>query len=187
MGELIDALLQLSRLGRAELCRSRVNLSVIAQSVLEEFSRNEPDRRVDCRIQDELIVHADSRLMRVALENLLGNAWKFTSKVVAKIEFGAEQSNGGAVYFVRDNGAGFNMEFATKLFSPFHRLHASADFPGRALDLRPCTASSTSTGAGFGLSLSLVEAQRFTSRFLLYKLEVGHDGWSVCGELRNTI
>ncbi len=135
MGELIDALLQLSRLGRAELCRSRVNLSVIAQSVLEEFSRNEPDRRVDCRIQDELIVHADSRLMRVALENLLGNAWKFTSKVVAKIEFGAEQSNGGAVYFVRDNGAGFNMEFATKLFSPFHRLHASADFPGTGIGL----------------------------------------------------
>ena len=135
MGELIDALLHLSRLGRAELSRSRVNLSAIAQSVLEEFSRNEPARRVECRIQDELFAHADSRLMRVALENLLGNAWKFTSKVVAKIEFGAEQGTGGTVYLVRDNGAGFNMEYAAKLFSPFQRLHTNADFPGTGIGL----------------------------------------------------
>lgn len=135
MAELIDALLQLSRLGRTELCKERVDLSAIARSVLEELSSNEPDRKVKCSIEDEVFVHADRRLMRVALENLLANAWKFTSKVVASIEFGAEQRNDGLAYFVRDNGAGFSMEHAAKLFIPFQRLHRHADFPGTGIGL----------------------------------------------------
>lgn len=135
MGELIDALLQLSRLGRTGLCREHVNLSAIAHSVLEELSSNEPDRKVERKVEDELFVNADRRLMRVALENLLGNAWKFTANVVAKIEFGAEQRHDGPAYFVRDNGAGFSMEHAAKLFSPFQRLHRDADFPSTGIGL----------------------------------------------------
>jgi len=136
MGELIDDLLQLSRIGRAELSRSRVDLSRIAHAVLADLSANEPDRKVECRIQDHLVLDADWRLIKVALENLLGNAWKFTSKVAAAmIEFGAEQRNGGTVYFVRDNGAGFSMEHADKLFAPFQRLHGNAEFPGTGIGL----------------------------------------------------
>lgn len=136
MGELIDDLLQLSRVGRAELSRGRVNLSEIAHRVLMEHSKNEPGRKVECSIQEELVLDADNQLMKVALENLLGNAWKFTSKVAAaKIEFGAEDRDGRTVYFVRDNGAGFSMNHAEKLFSPFQRLHSDADFPGTGIGL----------------------------------------------------
>jgi two-component system NtrC family sensor kinase len=136
MGELIDDLLQLSRVGREDLSRGHVNLSGIARMVATELGRNEPERAVEFDIPDELVVDADSRLMKVALENLLGNAWKFTSKIAsAKIAFGAEQRDAGTVYFVRDNGAGFDMEYAGKLFSPFQRLHRDADFPGTGIGL----------------------------------------------------
>jgi len=136
MGELIDDLLQLSRIGRAELSRTRIDVSRIGHAVLTDLSTNEPDRKVECRVQDDLILDADGQLIKVALENLLGNAWKFTSKVAAaKIEFGAEQRSGGTVYFVRDNGAGFSMGHADKLFAPFQRLHGSAEFPGTGIGL----------------------------------------------------
>ncbi len=136
MGELIDDLLQLSRVGRGDLSRSRVNLSGIASIIATELGNNEPERQVKFTIPDELFTDADSRLMKVALENLLGNAWKFTSKIAAaRIEFGAEQRDAATVYFVRDNGAGFNMEYASKLFSPFQRLHRDADFPGTGIGL----------------------------------------------------
>ncbi len=136
MGELIDDLLQLSRVGREELSRSRVNLSGIARTVASELGKNNPERTVDFDIPDELVVDADSRLMKVALENLLGNAWKFTSKIDSpRIAFGTEQRDAETVYFVRDNGAGFNMEYAHKLFSPFQRLHRDADFPGTGIGL----------------------------------------------------
>jgi len=136
MGELIDDLLQLSRVARGDLSRSRVNLSGIARTVATELGRNEPERAVEFDIPVELVVDADSRLMKVALENLLGNAWKFTSKTAsAKIAFGAEQRGAETVYFVRDNGAGFNMDHTDKLFSPFQRLHRDADFPGTGIGL----------------------------------------------------
>jgi two-component system, NtrC family, sensor kinase len=136
MGELIDDLLQLSRVARGDLSRNRVNLSGIARIVAAELGKNEPERNVEFDIPDELFADADSRLMRVALENLFGNAWKFTSKIAAaRIEFGAEQSDAATVYFVRDNGAGFNMEYAHRLFSPFQRLHRDADFPGTGIGL----------------------------------------------------
>ncbi len=136
MGELIDDLLQLSRVSRADLCRRPVNLSEIAHAVLTELFRNEPDRKVECAIQDGLILEADSQLMKVALENLLGNACKFTSKgATAKIEFGAQERDDMTVYFVRDNGVGFRMDHAAKLFSPFQRFHSATDFPGTGIGL----------------------------------------------------
>ena len=136
MGELIDDLLELSRVGRADLSRGRANLSGIARTVAMEISKNDPERKVEFAIQDGLIADADGQLLKVALENLLGNAWKFTSKIAAaRIEFGAEPRGEGTVYFVRDNGAGFDMDHAEKLFRPFQRLHNSADFPGTGIGL----------------------------------------------------
>jgi two-component system NtrC family sensor kinase len=136
MGELIDDLLELSRVARAELSRGRIDLSAIARTILEDFSRNEPDRKVEWNVQDDIVLNVDGRLMKVALENLLGNALKFTAKTAtARIEFGTEQRDGGTVYFVRDNGAGFDMKYADKLFSPFKRLHGNDDFPGTGIGL----------------------------------------------------
>jgi two-component system NtrC family sensor kinase len=136
MGELIDDLLELSRVARAELSRGRIDLSAIARTILEDFSRNEPDRKVEWNVQDDLVLNVDGRLMKVALENLLGNALKFTAKTAtARIQFGTEQRDGGTVYFVRDNGAGFDMKYADKLFSPFKRLHGNDDFPGTGIGL----------------------------------------------------
>ena len=136
MGELIDDLLELSRVARADLSWDRVDLSAIARAILEGFCRNEPDRRVEWNVQHDLVLDVDGRLMKAALENLLGNALKFTAKIAtARIEFGAEQRDGGTVYFVRDNGAGFDMKHADKLFSPFKRLHGNDDFPGTGIGL----------------------------------------------------
>ena len=136
MGELIDDLLELSQVGRAELHRDLVNLSAVAESVAADLSGRVGDRHVKFVVQPGLEVHADSRLMRAVLENLLGNAWKFTSKVQsAVVEFGAEDRDGATVYFVRDNGSGFDMKYADKLFSPFQRLHCEAEFPGTGIGL----------------------------------------------------
>jgi two-component system NtrC family sensor kinase len=136
MGELIDDLLLLSRVGRAELSRDRIDLSEIARGVSEELKKQDPDRQVKWCIEDQLLVEADSGLMRVAFDNLLGNAWKFTAKVSApRIEVGTEQQEGVPVFFVRDNGAGFNMQYAEKLFSPFQRLHTESEFEGTGIGL----------------------------------------------------
>jgi light-regulated signal transduction histidine kinase (bacteriophytochrome) len=134
MGELIDDLLELSRVGRAELKRGRTSLSEIAQSVAGELRMADPGREVEIEVRAALTADADKRLMRVVLENLIGNSWKFTGKVTgAKIEFGSDRE--GIVYFVRDNGAGFDMTYAEKLFRPFQRLHGSADFSGTGIGL----------------------------------------------------
>jgi two-component system NtrC family sensor kinase len=136
MGELIDDLLLLSRVGRAELRRDRIDLSSIARVVAEELKKNDPDRQVILCIQDHLLAEADSRLMRVAFENLIGNAWKFTVKVSEpRIEVGANQTGEDTVFFVRDNGAGFDMQHAENLFRPFQRLHSESDFPGTGIGL----------------------------------------------------
>jgi two-component system, NtrC family, sensor kinase len=136
MGELIDDLLLLSRVGRADLSRDRIDLSEIARGVSEELKKKDPDRRVNWCIEDQLLVEADSGLMRVAFDNLLGNAWKFTSKVTApRIEVGTDQQEGVPVFFVRDNGAGFNMGYAEKLFTPFQRLHTESEFEGTGIGL----------------------------------------------------
>jgi DNA-binding response OmpR family regulator len=136
MGELIEDLLTLSRVGRAEVRRDPTSLSAMARTVATELGRKDPHRRVTVDVQDGLVAEADSRLIRVALENLLGNAWKFTAKVPdATITFGADHRNGDTVYFVRDDGVGFEMGDADKLFRPFSRLHADEEFPGTGIGL----------------------------------------------------
>jgi DNA-binding response OmpR family regulator len=136
MGELIDDLLLLSRVGRADLSRARVDLSSIARAASEELKRQDPSRHVTMVIEDQLLAEADCGLMRVVFENLLGNAWKFTAKAAeARIEVGTDQQEGVSVFFVRDNGAGFNMSYAEKLFSPFQRLHTESEFPGTGIGL----------------------------------------------------
>lgn len=136
MGELIDDMLQLSRIGRLEIRREETDLSELARLVVAELKKHEPDRDVNVQITEGLITETDPRLMRIAMENLLGNAWKFTRKVSdAVIEFGTADFIDGKAYFVRDNGAGFRMEYAEKLFRPFQRLHSEEDFPGTGIGL----------------------------------------------------
>jgi signal transduction histidine kinase len=136
MGQLIDDLLQLSRVSRSEMRRERVDLSALARDVAEELKHSEPGRDVKFNIAEGLEAQGDARLLRVALENLLGNAWKFTSRSpTALIELFARCREGHPEYTVRDNGVGFNMAYAAKLFSPFQRLHKATDFPGTGIGL----------------------------------------------------
>jgi DNA-binding response OmpR family regulator len=136
MGELIDDLLELSRVGRADVVRTPVDLSALALTVLGELARKEPERHVDVAVVDTPSAAADPRLMRVVLENLIGNAWKFTGKVsAARIEFYAETVDGHLRYVVADNGSGFNPEYASKLFQPFQRLHNESEFAGTGIGL----------------------------------------------------
>lgn len=132
MADLIEALLELSRINRAPIGRHRVDLSAVAASVCDELCRREPNRTVEVSIAPHLLVAADGRLVRILLDNLLSNAWKFTSRVQApRVEVGVE----GEVYFVRDNGAGFEMSQASRLFTPFHRLHTDGDYKGTGIGL----------------------------------------------------
>jgi signal transduction histidine kinase len=136
MAELIDDLLDLSRVTRAEIHRENVDLSELAQKIMSELEKSEPERQVELLVQDNLFVNGDSSLLRVALGNLLRNAWKFTrERTPARIEFGIEEQDGQRVYFVKDNGAGFDMEYADKLFGPFQRLHSATEFPGTGVGL----------------------------------------------------
>jgi signal transduction histidine kinase len=136
MAELIDALLALSRVSRAEIRREEVSLSALADTVVRQLRASQPDRLVDFVSQPETRANGDAALLRALLENLLGNAWKFTGgRPSARIEFGALQKNGATVYYVRDDGAGFNMAYADKLFAPFQRLHAGHEFPGTGIGL----------------------------------------------------
>lgn len=137
MERLVEDLLRLSRIGRAEARFQDVNLSIMAESVASDLRRHEPVREVTFAIQPGIIARADARMIRIALENLMGNAWKFTSKKPdARIEFGAgDWGSGERVYFVKDNGAGFEMAYADRLFTPFERLHTEAEFPGTGIGL----------------------------------------------------
>lgn len=136
MGALIDDLLKLSRLTRAELKWGRVPLSTMAQEIIAGFRQQDPERQVEARIQPGLWVRGDPNLLRIALENLLSNAWKFTAhQPQAQIEFGIMLQNGKQVYFVRDNGAGFDMRYADKLFVAFQRLHGVEEFDGTGIGL----------------------------------------------------
>jgi two-component system NtrC family sensor kinase len=136
MGELIDDLLELSRLTRAHMARTEVDLTVLAHGVISRLRAADPNRNVDVVIADGLIAKGDARLLRVALENLLGNAWKFTSKREAgRIEVGSVPVEDGRAFFVRDNGAGFDPDYAGKMFGAFQRLHSSQDFEGTGIGL----------------------------------------------------
>jgi signal transduction histidine kinase len=134
MGQLIDALLQLSRITRADITREPVDLSALAESVAANLREEYPGRELDIAIEPGLRVEADPKLLRVALENLLGNAAKFSSKVeypVIRLGFDPEQN----AFFVRDNGAGFDMYYSDKLFNAFNRLHGDKDFKGSGIGL----------------------------------------------------
>jgi light-regulated signal transduction histidine kinase (bacteriophytochrome) len=132
MAELIDDLFALSKVTRGEFRREHVDLSAVATGISSELARHEPERRAEISIAPAVVAEADPKLMKIVLENLLGNAWKFTSKLeVAKIAFGVADG----VYFVRDNGAGFDMQYAKTLFAPFQRLHTDKEFAGTGIGL----------------------------------------------------
>jgi light-regulated signal transduction histidine kinase (bacteriophytochrome) len=128
--------LRLSRVTRKEMSDERVDLSEIAKQVALELRTSQPERRAEIHVQDALAVRGDPSLLRAAMENLLGNAWKFTGKKPsARIEFGSVKEGSETAYFVRDNGAGFDMAYADKLFAPFERLHPATEFSGSGIGL----------------------------------------------------
>jgi PAS domain S-box-containing protein len=136
MAQLIDDVLQLARVTRSEMHREVFNLSDLARSVVAELGKREPKRKVSLNLTEEFIARGDKRLLRIVLNNLLGNAWKFTSKrAKAQITFGGEQKNGETTYFIRDNGAGFDMAYVGKLFGAFQRLHTAGEFEGTGIGL----------------------------------------------------
>jgi PAS domain S-box-containing protein len=136
MATLIDDLLSLSRVTRVEFRREAVDASALATSIAADLRRAEPERRVEVAIAPGLVADADPHLLRIVLENLLGNAWKYTGKSERpRIEFGTGPQNGTTAYYVRDNGAGFDMAYANKLFGAFQRLHSSAEFEGTGIGL----------------------------------------------------
>jgi PAS domain S-box-containing protein len=136
MAHLIDDMLQLARVARSELRLDNVDLSALAEEVAAELRVADPDRRVVIRVTPGLKVQGDRHLLRAVLENLLGNAWKFTSKQAeARIEVGVDGNDSEATFFVRDNGAGFDMRYADKLFGAFQRLHAEKEYPGTGIGL----------------------------------------------------
>jgi light-regulated signal transduction histidine kinase (bacteriophytochrome) len=137
MGLLIDDLLKLSRLTRGEVHRQKLDLTAMALRLLEELRRADPDRMVDYSVAEKLTAQGDERLLSAVLENLLGNAWKFTSRrKEAKIEFSfVVTPQGERAFFVKDNGAGFNNNYADKLFHAFQRLHTVQEFPGNGIGL----------------------------------------------------
>ncbi|RRQ22923.1 sensor histidine kinase [Thiohalobacter thiocyanaticus] len=136
MGQLIDDLLNLSRIARAEIRFQDVDLSAMAADALRELEQQEPERRVEALIQEDIQVRGDSRLLRIVLDNLLANAWKFTrDKGDARILFGMERQQEETVYYIQDNGAGFDMAYADRMFGAFQRLHDASEFPGTGIGL----------------------------------------------------
>ena len=169
MHRLINDLLDLSKIVRAPLHRGTVDLSKLAREILQTLRDRAPAREANVVVTAGLVVSGDSGLLRIALENLLANAWKFTSrKDRTHIEFGSGPDRAGrTVYFVRDNGAGFDPRYATKLFSPFQRLHSETQFPGTGIGLATVqriihrhggeiwAESAVDSGAGFYFTLAL--------------------------------
>jgi light-regulated signal transduction histidine kinase (bacteriophytochrome) len=137
MAELIEGILELSRIVRQDMHREPVDLSALAGEIVAGLAAREPQRIVEARIAQGLVADGDRRLLRAVLENLLGNAWKYTSRHgSARIEFGADAgSNGKILYFVRDDGAGFDMKYADKLFGAFQRMHGATEFEGHGVGL----------------------------------------------------
>ena len=136
MMELIDDLLNLSRVSTTMMVVEKVDLSAIARGVAEELCKSDPSRQVEFVIADVPLAYGDGRLLRIAIENLLRNSWKYTSvHGHAKIELGTASENGQQLYFVRDDGAGFDPRHANRLFQPFQRLHSPTEFPGNGIGL----------------------------------------------------
>jgi light-regulated signal transduction histidine kinase (bacteriophytochrome) len=136
MGELIEGMLKLSRLMRTEMDSNSVNLSEVAEDVAQELDNGEPERKIEWVITPDILAFADLQLVQIILRNLFQNAHKFTRQNPApRIEFGRRQEDGKKVYFVRDNGIGFDMQYAGKLFQPFQRLHSAEQYTGTGVGL----------------------------------------------------
>jgi light-regulated signal transduction histidine kinase (bacteriophytochrome) len=136
MGQLIDALLQLSRIGRSELQISRVDFSRMVADILAELQAAQPERQVELRIEEGVEIMADPRLIRIVADNLLGNAWKYSStRETSVISFGRVVKDGKPCLFVADNGVGFDMAYVDKLFGAFQRLHGVDEFEGSGVGL----------------------------------------------------
>jgi light-regulated signal transduction histidine kinase (bacteriophytochrome) len=136
MGELIDALLSLSRVRSGRVALGEVDLSALARRAAADLMSGDPERAVQLKVGDGLVVEADEALLAIVVENLLSNAWKFTAgESEARIEVGVEKREGRPVFFVRDNGCGFAPAYANKLFTPFQRLHAADEYPGTGIGL----------------------------------------------------
>jgi light-regulated signal transduction histidine kinase (bacteriophytochrome) len=177
MGRLIDDLLSLSRVTRTDLKLCDVDLSAIARASADALLRDEPEREVQFIVEPNLHAHADPSLIRIALHNLLENAFKFTRDASpARVEFFAEQVDQQTVFVIRDNGAGFDMKYQNKLFKPFQRLHSGDAFPGTGVGLatvfrvvtrhggRVLAEGNLSLGAKFGFTLGTHDAN--SNRFL---------------------
>lgn len=149
MSELINDMLNLSKVSREEMNPQQISLSDIADAVVNVMRQAEPTNKVDVAIAEHIETRGDSRLMGIALSNLIGNAWKYSSKTPnPRIEFGEMEKDGQKIYYVRDNGAGFDMKFADRLFTPFKRLHANREYPG--------------TGVGLAIVKRVIEKHRGT-------------------------
>jgi two-component system NtrC family sensor kinase len=189
MGNLVEALLQLSKLDRAKLDRELVDISQLARVIARDLQQSEPERQVDFLIENGLVAEADQHLTRAALDNLMANAWKFTRKEPhARIEVGSSPKQAVMTYFVRDNGAGFELAHAGKLFAPFQRMHDEADFPGTGIGLatvrriverhggRVWAESKVRQGATFWFTLSSSatpsEQKKTTSSVTNHKLKI---------------
>ena len=137
MGHLIDDLINISRVSRVDLNKETVNLSSMAEEILTTLHNEEPERKVEWKIEKEIKVKADKTLMHVMLQNLLGNAWKYTSKTpVAKIRFYRQtKENEPDTYCIEDNGTGFDTQYRHKIFKPFERLHTNSEFEGTGIGL----------------------------------------------------
>ncbi|BBA70996.1 ATP-binding protein [Geobacter sulfurreducens] len=136
LSQMIDAMLELSRLSRSDLQRERIDLGVMARDILDELHGAEPERRVSVKISDAMEAEGDARLVRVVMENLVGNAWKYSrTRQEAAIEIGTRQDGATTIYYVRDNGVGFDMAYADRLFAPFQRLHREDEFEGTGVGL----------------------------------------------------
>ena len=136
MAELIDDLLNLSRLTTTTMQREAIDLSDYARSIMEELCREDPQRQVEFATSQSADTHADPRLLRILMENLLRNAWKYTSHHErARIEFGVFEKQDRHVFFVKDDGSGFDQRSADRLFQPFQRLHSAEEFPGSGIGL----------------------------------------------------
>jgi light-regulated signal transduction histidine kinase (bacteriophytochrome) len=136
MGQLINDLLSLSRITRREMKHEKVDLSAMVHKIASDLQKEQPQRQVEFVIEEGISVNGDANLLQIVVNNLLGNAWKFTEKhSQARIEFGITKNDKGHVYFVRDDGAGFDMTYADKLFGAFQRLHSLSEFEGTGIGL----------------------------------------------------
>ena len=136
MGNLIDGLLQLSRIGRKDMHIGACDISALARQVVATLREQEPSRAIEVAVDEGIVVQADAQLLRIALDNLLGNAWKFTTTTASpRIAISAHRQGGATVFAIRDNGVGFDMAYASKLFGAFQRLHRQSEFPGTGIGL----------------------------------------------------